>query len=600
MGFQPVRDAAIFARLPEESRGKVLCLDLKPRGLKSFKPLELGGFSSGRGFGTHPISELFFNGLAMPMARWPNQGYVSIAGLPGGGESSKTGPFLYEGSRPERWLKETDAWLYGYWFYGWADSYERIASIDPAKHAIALAPPYHNYGYHKGQPFCAVNVLAELDMPGEWYLDRSNAVLYFWPPSDPEKAVIELSLAECPFIVMQEVSHLTLQGLTWELGCGDAVRIHGGDHCLVAGCTVRRFGGNGIEIAGGTDHGILSCDIYSLGRGGTIVSGGNRKTLSPGRHFVENCHIYDLSRIDRTYTPAILMGGVGNRIAHNRLHDIPSSAIRLEGNNHLVEYNEVFRVVRESDDQGGVDMFGNPTYRGNLFRFNYWHHIGNWQRPNEGPACGQAGIRLDDAISGVLIYGNLFYRASAGKLGFGGVQIHGGKDNILDNNVFVDCESAISLSPWSSQRWQDYTRNTLAIARDRPQSISHKVSRARRAFRKPQPERHRPQSCRSVPNVSAPRQRPAAIIRQLGDRRRPRLPQYVAGRFPAQDLVARRSTNRPSADPDRRDRPVCRRPSQRHTCRHRLRCGRTLTWPQLTVSNECYVSSEGAANGGRG
>ena len=47
----------------------------------------------------------------------------------------------------------------------------------------------------------------------------------------------------------------------------------------------------------------------------------------------------------------------------------------------------------------------------------------------------------------MLIYGNVFYRCSGGH-GFGGVQIHGGKDNIVDNNLFVDCRTAISFSPW--------------------------------------------------------------------------------------------------------------------------------------------------------
>ena len=74
-------------------------------------------------------------------------------------------------------------------------------------------------------------------------------------------------------------------------------------------------------------------------------------------------------------------------------------AINLGGNEHLVELNEAHHVVQESDDQGAVDMFGNPTFRGNVFRYNFWHHIGS------GVACGQGGIRLDDAISGVLMYG---------------------------------------------------------------------------------------------------------------------------------------------------------------------------------------------------
>ena len=45
-GFRPVSDAGVLARLPQESRGKVFCADLKSLGVKSLKPLELGGFAS--------------------------------------------------------------------------------------------------------------------------------------------------------------------------------------------------------------------------------------------------------------------------------------------------------------------------------------------------------------------------------------------------------------------------------------------------------------------------------------------------------------------------------------------------------------------------
>ncbi len=466
-GFQPVRDPAILARLPEEARGKVVQVDLKAHGIKDFKPLRLGGFASGLGFKTHPAMELFFDGRALPLARWPNDGYVRVADLAGDGHQihgiagSKTGRFTYEDDRPQRWKDDKDVLLYGYWFFDWADSYERVASLETGRREIALEPPYHTYGYRKGQRYYAINLLSEIDVPGEWYLDRGAGILYLYPPSDPAKAVVDLSTVEVPFVETKNASHVALQGIVWELGCGDGVMIQGGSHCLLAGCTVRRFGGNGVAIQGGTGHGLLSCDIYSMGRGGTVVSGGDRKTLAPGRHFIENCHIHNLSRIDHTYTPAVMMTGVGNRIAHNLMHDIRSSAINLGGNDHVVEFNEAFHVVWESDDQGGVDMFGDPTFRGNVYRYNYWHHVGNWQRPGEGPGCGQAGIRLDDAISGTLVYGNVFYRASAGHLGFGGVQIHGGKDNVVDNNVFVDCMAAVSFSAWGDGRWRQFTAKSL-------------------------------------------------------------------------------------------------------------------------------------------
>ena len=469
--FSPVRDEAVLARLPGEVRSRVVQVDLAGHGVTNVWPLTLGGFASGRGFKSHPVMELYCDGRPLPLARSP--GWVNIAevGEPEkeklhGSVGSKPGRFSYEGGRPARWAGEPDLWLYGYYFYNWADSYEKVAAIDPAKREITLAPPYHTYGYSKGQHFYAVNALSELDQPGEWFLDSGRGRICFLPPSDTSRAVLELSVANILFLELKNVSHVAFEGFTWELGCTDGVLISGGTNCLLAGCTVRRFSGNGVAVSGGMGHGILSCDIHTLGRGGVVLDGGDRKTLARSGHFVENCHIHDLSRIDRTYTPAVLCSGVGQRIAHNWFHDIPSSALRVNGNDHLVEFNEVNRVVLESDDQGGVDMWGDPTFLGNVYRHNYFHHIGNWRNPEQSPDCGQAGIRLDDAISGVLIYGNVFYRCAAGKVGFGGVQIHGGKDNVLDNNVFADCRWAISFGPWPAAHWAGFTkgpRNSPAI-----------------------------------------------------------------------------------------------------------------------------------------
>ena len=259
--------------------------------------------------------------------------------------------------------------------------------------------------------------------------------------------MIEVSVWDSPFVQLDQVSHVRFRGLTWELGRGDGLIIRGGESCVLAGCTVRKLGGDAVKMTGDR-HQVLGCDISELGRGGITMIGGDRKTLRSGENVVENCNIHHLSRIDHTYTPAVLFRGVGIRVAHNLISHVNSSAMRIEGNDCIVEYNDVHHVVEESDDQGGVDMFGNPGYRGNVYRYNYWHDIGNGMR------CGQAGIRLDDAISGTLIYGNVFYRCSDG--GFGGVQIHGGKDNIVDNNLFIDCRSAISFSPWGEKRYQEF------------------------------------------------------------------------------------------------------------------------------------------------
>jgi hypothetical protein len=467
--FKRVSDPAVRARIPEGARGRVVEVDLAAAGVSDLISFELGGFSSGRGFRTHPTMELFVDGEPMTVARWPNEGFVKTGEVLGpltlkawdGKPGTVEGRFTYEGDRPAGWVGEPNAWLYGYWFWDWADSYERIEQIDVAKRVLTLAKPWHRYGYRKDQRFFAVNVLSELDAPGEWYLDTARRHVYLYPGRDLRQAVVELSTAAFPMLEMDGVSHVRFEGLLWELGGADGILIRGGAHAALVGCTIRKFAGNGLEIRGGAGHTVFSCNIHTLGRGGLVVSGGDRKTLSPAGHRIENCHIHHLSRIDHTYTPGVWLDGVGSRLAHNLIHDVASSAFRVGGNDHLIEFNEVHRVVLESDDQGGVDMWGNATYRGHVFRFNYWHHMGNWDRRGEEVPTGQAGIRLDDAISGVLIEGNVFHRCSAGAVGFGGVQIHGGKDNRIRGNLFVDCGAAVSFTAWGDARWRKFVANAL-------------------------------------------------------------------------------------------------------------------------------------------
>jgi hypothetical protein len=49
-------------------------------------------------------------------------------------------------------------------------------------HSLILLPSAA-YGILQGQRYFYFNVLEELDVAGEYYLDRANGMLYFWPPS---------------------------------------------------------------------------------------------------------------------------------------------------------------------------------------------------------------------------------------------------------------------------------------------------------------------------------------------------------------------------------------------------------------------------------
>lgn len=454
--WRPVSNAKRREKLDASIRDRVVEADLKALGVTDFgDPTTL-----------RRSPELFVGGVPQTLARWPNEGFVKTGeilgketfrvwgSIPG----CKDGKFRYVDDRPGRWADEPDPRLYGYWFWDWFEEYQKVASIDPAARTFTLAPPYSQYGYRKDQRYYGVNLFCELDRVGEWYLDRRDGMAYWLPPADfdPAKTPTTLSVLAEPFIVLENVEHVVLLGLTFQEGRGDGIHVRGGSACLIAGCTLRQLGGDAIVVEGGQCHGVFGCTMHTLGCGGTRVAGGDRKTLTPGRHFVENCTVSNISRIKRTYTPAVLLDGCGNRVAHNVFQRIPSSALRIEGNDHLIELNVIRNVVEESDDQGGLDMFGNPLYRGVVIRWNHWQDIVG------GTHCGAAGVRLDDMISGVAVHGNVFQRCGA--LLFGGVQIHGGKDNLVDGNFFVDCHAGVSFSRWGEKRWLEAIQRFLPDA----------------------------------------------------------------------------------------------------------------------------------------
>ena len=391
-GFAPVTDPAVVNRIPSRGPGQGVPVRSEAGRRDGLRP------AHGCGYGVQPppaTLELFFNGQPLTLARWPNSGFVNGGTIfePGSKKEDKPSVFEYLDDRHARWTNAADGWLFGYFRHGWADRTLKIKSIDPASKRVACGP-YEQGGesmepvkwFNKGRiKYFAFNLLEEMDQPGEWYLDRQAGILYFYPPSDHAQATVEIGLLTVPMLSLANVAHVRIEGLVFDLSRSSGMLIRDCERCLVAGCTVKRFAGTGITMTGGSENGILGCDLYSLGRRATEVTGGDRKTLTPGKHFVENCWMHSFGRLDHTYVPAVQLEGCGNRVAHNLMGDCPSSVVRIEGNDHVLEYNRVYRALLETEDQGAMELFGNPTYRGIVFRYNHFSDIGP-QGGMEGPA----------------------------------------------------------------------------------------------------------------------------------------------------------------------------------------------------------------------
>lgn len=473
--FQPVTDPALRSRLDAAIRDRVRVCDLSATLTQPLPDWKAA-------FGGAPAAPwLYVNHRPMTLARWPNAdatngGWATFAkavdtGLPKADAAdpalrkARPGSFLFDDPRPERWDVAAGVWLLGYWTHDWSDEVIRIASYDREKKVIALAAP-HGYGINGGtwgaarRRFFAMNALEELDAPGEWYLDRTRKLLYFLPEGPLDDADIVLATVTEPLVRVKGASHVQFVGLAFEHGHGDGIVVQQGAHVEIAGCTVANLAGSGIVLNGASNV-VRSCDLFHLGRGGLSLSGGDRKTLAPAGNRAENNHIHHYGLFQRTYAPGIGLGGCGQIARNNRIHDAPHNGFLYGGNEHLLERNEVFRVVLETGDAGAFYTGRDWTSRGNVLRHNFIHDLGG----GDAKHVNTMGMYFDDCDCGDTIEGNVFYRAGRA------IMIGGGRDNPVVNNLIVDCPIGLHIDS-RGMTWKQWNSST-----DKSWSLEEKAQR---------------------------------------------------------------------------------------------------------------------------
>lgn len=302
-----------------------------------------------------------------------------------------------------------------------------------------------------GARYYVENVFEALDTPGQWYLNRKTAMLYYMPRSDEDiskTTMIAPALERLVSIQGDEkrrVENVSFEGIRfahtdWSMpanrsgfeqaswGVPGAVCFIRAKDCSIRKCELSRIGSYAIQVADGCAGIEISANnIHDLGAGAVKIERGSVRTS------VTDNEIHDGGKIFHSAVGVLIMDSGHNRVAHNHIHDFDYSGVSAgwcwsyDANAaaaNVIEYNHIHDIGRSAlSDMACIYTLGpqpGTVIRNNLVHDCVANTYGGW------------GIYLDAASSYMLVENNIAYRNKSGAF-----HQPTGRENTLHNNIFA-------------------------------------------------------------------------------------------------------------------------------------------------------------------
>ena len=397
---------------PSASAEKIYCVDLKSIGAAAKSDPQLNMLSC--------------NGNMQTAARYPDSGYTYDAST-----SWNDKKISITADSVKDWKYYDSAWIAGPLVAEWNLAKAKVTSVDSSSKRIETTDfigGYYNAEPQKGIGWYIYNLPEELDKAGEYAI--YNDKLYFYPPQNLvtsgefKKARLMLSTNDNDIISINGSSNISFKNISFENAGGYFINAQNSDNIKLQGCSFRLSARDAV-IVSGENNLITDCRFNKIGKRAVIIGGGDRNTLTPSNSAIENCTISETGCISVTDSPAIAVTGCGSAARYNTITKTPHLAVSFDGNNCIIEYNDISNCLTAGISDAGVIYSGNSLANlGNEFRYNYIHDTN----------CGLGAVYLDDFLSGQKISSNIFENVRRAYF------VHGGVWNSFENNLVVNAE----------------------------------------------------------------------------------------------------------------------------------------------------------------
>ena len=383
------------------------------------------------------------------------------------------------------WPRSPEPEIHVFPAWGWVNAILSVKQIDLDNHVVHVTNANCSQELRPGNRYFVENVFEALDTPGEWFLDRAEGRLYYWPKDKgfEKKGVVAPALDRIIEIAGQKppdeteevtkdgktalmaakpvetrfAEHIVIRGFTFRhtayslempsvYSPDDAtVRLSLARHCVVEGCRFLGVGGYGVRLSDQASHcHILGNTVAEAGQGGVLLVG--KGATQPTDNVIAGNHIHHCGRIWKHVAGVYVTTGSGNRIAHNTITDVPRYGISLKSfgkgsgsHRNVIEWNRILRTNLETNDTGAIETLGRDREdSGNVISYNLMLDSVGLKTTETGEFLTPYytwGIYLDDYSSGTTCVGNIIARTYRGS-----IHVHLGRNNLFENNILVDGE----------------------------------------------------------------------------------------------------------------------------------------------------------------